>query len=56
MLDPKVVDNIGELTAGQSITASGFVGTLWIIAESGTQTWGLPFLQRGDARVEFDKT
>lgn len=41
--DVTVADNFGELQAGQSIIVNNFVGSLYIKAESGTQTWGLPF-------------
>ncbi len=35
----------GELVPGQSVFVDDFVGQLYIVAETGTLTWGLPFVQ-----------
>jgi hypothetical protein len=43
--DTSVTVAWGELLPGQSITVTDFVGDLYIIAESGTLTWSLPFVQ-----------
>lgn len=43
--DTSVTVSNGELLPGQSITVTDFVGVLYIVAESGTQTWGIPFVQ-----------
>lgn len=42
-LDPNVVENIGELVAGQSIIVNNFVGSLWIKGETTGLTYGIPF-------------
>lgn len=43
--DNGVLNDVGELLAGQSIIVSGFVGQVYVLAKSGTQTYGIPILQ-----------
>ena len=57
--DVALLTNVGELLPGQSITVTDFVGSLWIVAEAGTLTYGIPFFQRrstAGAALEVTKT